>query len=225
MYAFPFLVGILGAAGDAVQAQSLMQSRLRGSRTTVETASNDEVLPSFTRDVLGQRYSDDDASCSAEGITPGVCALASLARLSSASSTGRTVDCDKQESRDRLERALIAEIESALAGNHSGIDEQRLRSLEEELRPIYATLPREIPSKSAEGGLGYAAARYLLHQHFLRRHAWYVRGLNPAGDGRRPPDDKEALRSRVAGHLLEACTQRRILVWQISALHKIARFG
>ena len=60
----------------------------------------------------GQRYSDDDASCSAEGhehdaldsqentfletkyvdagITPGVCALASLARLSSASSTGRT---------------------------------------------------------------------------------------------------------------------------------------
>jgi len=34
--------------------------------------------------------------------------------------------------------------------------------------------------------------------------AWYVRGLNPAGDGRRPPDDKEALRSRVAGHLLEA---------------------
>lgn len=204
MYAFPFLVGILGAAGDAVQAQSLMQSRLRGSRTTVETASNDEVLPSsFTRDVLGQRYSDDDASCSAEGITPGVCALASLARLSSASSTGRTVDCDKQESRDRLERALIAEIESALAGNHSGIDEQRLLSLEEELRPIYATLPRELPSKSTEGGLGYAAARYLLHQHFLRRHAWYVRGLNPAGDGRRPPDDKEALRSRVAGHLLE----------------------
>ena len=56
-----------------------------------------------------------------------------------------------------------------------------------------------------------------LHQHFLRNHAarpsqvihclsrqaWYVRGLIPAGDGRRPPDDKEALRSRVAGHLLE----------------------
>lgn len=31
-----------------------------------------------------------------------------------------------------------------------------------ELRPIYATLPRELPSKSTEGGLGYAAARYLL---------------------------------------------------------------
>lgn len=220
MYALPFLVSILCAAGgDPVRAQApaLMQSRLRGTRTVVQdqelanaaARSKMFVTSSFAGDVLGQRYSDDDASCSAEGITPGVCALASLARLSSGQSVqtpGKVVDCDKQESRDRLERALIAEIESASAGNHSGIDAERLRSLEEELKPIYATLPREQRPDAAhgvEGGLGYAAARYLLHQHFLRRHAWYVRGLNPAGDGRRPPDDKEALRSRVAGHLLE----------------------
>lgn len=108
----------------------------------------------------------------------------------------------QQEGEPRLERALIAEIESALAGNHTGIDEKRLRQLEEELRPIYTTLPAK-DADGEEGGLGYAAAKYLLHQHFLRQHAWYVRGLNPAGDGRKPPDDKEALRSRVAGHLLE----------------------
>ena len=96
-------------------------------------------------------------------------------------SGSREADCDKRESRDRLERALIAEIESASAGNHSrcsahvtrekslgGIDKEQLRKLEEvwkmlfgaackqELRPIYATLPRE-----HGGGLGYAAARYL----------------------------------------------------------------
>lgn len=217
MYALPFLVSVLCAAGDPAQAPALMQSRLRGTKTVVQeqelanaaARSQMFVTSSFAGDVLGQRYSDDDASCSAEGITPGVCALASLARLSSGQSvqtSGKVVDCDKQESRDRLERALIVEIESASAGNHSGIDAERLRSLEEELKPIYATLPREQrpdATHGVEGGLGYAAARYLLHQHFLRRHAWYVRGLNPAGDGRRPPDDKEALRSRVAGHLLE----------------------
>eukprot|EP00437_Effrenium_voratum_P003578 CAMPEP_0181429810 /NCGR_PEP_ID=MMETSP1110-20121109/17396_1 /TAXON_ID=174948 /ORGANISM="Symbiodinium sp., Strain CCMP421" /LENGTH=548 /DNA_ID=CAMNT_0023553099 /DNA_START=110 /DNA_END=1754 /DNA_ORIENTATION=+ len=202
MYALLLLTSAGLAAAETAVAPSLMQSRLRGAKTSQATEAM-SPSKSFASAVMGQRYSDDDASCSAEGITPGVCALASLARLSSeSSSTGKVADCDKQESRDRLERALIAEIESAAAGNHTGIDAARLQKLEEELKPIYATLPRE-SSPSGEGGLGYASARYLLHQHFLRQHAWYVRGLNPAGDGRKPPDDKEVLRSRVAGHLLE----------------------
>eukprot|EP00440_Ansanella_granifera_P047047 gb/GFBE01050949.1/.p1 GENE.gb/GFBE01050949.1/~~gb/GFBE01050949.1/.p1 ORF type:complete len:474 (+),score=113.97 gb/GFBE01050949.1/:1-1422(+) len=142
-------------------------------------------------------------------ITPGVCALAALARpTAKPSNPGKTVDCDKQESADRLERALVAEIESALAGNHTGFDAARLQSLEQELQPIFATLPRETPGGEQEGGLGYPAARYLLHQHFLRQRSWYVRGLNPAGDGREPPDNKEGLRSRVAGHLLEVMEKR-----------------
>ena len=47
-----------------------------------------------------------------------------------------------------VERSLISLLRKATAGK--------------ELRPIYATLPRELPNKSTEGGLGYAAARYLL---------------------------------------------------------------
>eukprot|EP00931_Biecheleriopsis_adriatica_P050431 TRINITY_DN291_c0_g2_i1.p1 TRINITY_DN291_c0_g2~~TRINITY_DN291_c0_g2_i1.p1 ORF type:complete len:543 (+),score=127.12 TRINITY_DN291_c0_g2_i1:79-1707(+) len=188
-------------AKGAVMMQN--SGRLRGSK------SESQSQPSTARQMItGQRYSDDDESCSSSGVTPGVCALASLARPPSPAPAsffgGKAADCDKQESADRLERALVAEIEAALAGNHTGFDESRLRALERELQPIFATLPQEKSSRgSPQVGLGYAAARYLLHQHFLRQHSWYVRGLNPAGDGRKPPDDKEALRSRVAGHLLE----------------------
>eukprot|EP00440_Ansanella_granifera_P069967 gb/GFBE01075911.1/.p1 GENE.gb/GFBE01075911.1/~~gb/GFBE01075911.1/.p1 ORF type:complete len:538 (+),score=144.13 gb/GFBE01075911.1/:1-1614(+) len=201
------LIGTLALAVDAqpVQAPSLMQSssRLRGAK-----AAPAEV----TRQIIaGQRYSDDDESCSAEGITPGVCALASLAKppTSPASLASRAgADCDKQESADRLERALLAEIESAMMGNHTGFDAAKLQSLEQELNPIFATLPHEQPADGKPGGLGFAAARYLLHQHFLRQHSWHVRGLNPVGDGRQPPDAKEALRSRVAGHLLEVMEKK-----------------
>ncbi|CAE7246508.1 licD [Symbiodinium microadriaticum] len=183
------------AAAHPVRAYSMMQSRLRGAKPTVQFLDEDGVGPSrgpepssgsFATAVLGQKYSDDDESCSAEGITPGVCALASLAR-SAPTLLAKQADCDKQESRDRLERALIAEIESALAGSHAGINTTQLQRLEKELKPIYATLQQ---AEGSREGLGYSAARYLLHQHFLRQHAWYVRGLNPAGDGRKPPDDK-----------------------------------
>lgn len=208
----------LASAALPAAGNSLMQSRLRGSRTTVESTDKDaEVVtadaetksfpaqsPTNPKTLFGgQRYSDDDESCSAEGITPGVCALASLARPPpvAVASEGAGADCDKKESAERLERALIAEIESALAGNHTGFDESRLQALKQELEPLFETLPHEMAA--SEGGLGLPSARYLLHQHFLRQHHWYVRGLDPAGDSRKPPNDKEALRSRVAGHLLE----------------------
>ena len=56
--------------------------------------------------------------------------------------------------------------------------------------------------------------------------AWYVRGLNPAGDGRRPPDDKEALRSRVAGHLLEVSgLESCFCSFLFFALHESPDFG
>jgi len=220
MRAFIFTLTVLlqrtsASVASPAQSNALMQSRLRGSKTVVRSAEQDEMVvtadagtdslpvekPATPRSLFGgQQYSDDDESCSADGITPGVCALASLARPPPVAK-GAASDCDKKESADRLERALIAEIESALAGKHAGFDEARLTALEQELEPLFATLPHEMGTPDA--GLGLASARYLLHQHFLRQKHWYVRGLDPAGDGRKPPNDKEALRSRVAGHLLE----------------------
>jgi len=204
-------------AGEVpAKGQVLMQSssKLRGSKTVVggpQAAA--PPSPSFQKPrelITGQRYSDDDESCSAEGITPGICALASLGKGTPPASTSLfgsgSADCDKKESAERLERALMAEIDSALAGNHTGFGSARLQLLEERLEPVFATLPHE--DGSGTGGLGLSPARYLLHQHFLRKRSWYVRGLNPAGDGRKPPGAKEELRSRVAGHLLEVLESR-----------------
>ncbi|CAJ1326878.1 unnamed protein product [Effrenium voratum] len=220
-----FIVALLGSqclvSASLVETASLMQSRLRGSKTAETSISSTEVLfedsasdlppepkgktvPNFAR------FSDDDESCTTQGLSPGVCALSSLARPTLASHRLRKVagDCDEKESQERLERALVAEIEAGLAGNHSAFNAQRLQVLQKELQPLYATLPHEVPLADIEGGLGLSSARYLLHQYFLRTHSWYVRGLNPAGDGRQPPEHKEALRSRVAGHLLEVLERK-----------------
>jgi len=210
------------ATAISADGVALMQSRLRGSKTTEtsgETSisfSGGDVDPAPSREkapakkIIGDRYSDDDESCSAEGLSPGVCALTSLARPRLVQTRLRksAADCDEEESRARLERALVAEIETALAGNHTAFDTARLQELEKDLNPLYVTLPHEYPLADIEGGLGLSSARYLLHQYFLRYHSWYVRGLNPAGDGRQPPDHKEALRSRVAGHLLQVLEQK-----------------
>ncbi|CAE7493558.1 licD, partial [Symbiodinium pilosum] len=143
----------------AAEGVVLMQSRLRGSKTT-ETSGETSITfedadtsrESSLEEALGARYSDDDESCSAEGLSPGVCALSSLARPRVVKTRLRksVADCDEEESRARLERALVAEIESALAGNHSAFDDSRLQKLEEDLRPLYATLPHEYPLADIE---------------------------------------------------------------------------
>jgi len=52
----------------------------------------------------------------------------------------------------------------------------KLRVLEQELRPLLATLPL-----STGGTYGPTAVCYALHKHFLRKHAWLVKGLDPQG--------------------------------------------
>eukprot|EP00913_Durusdinium_trenchii_P029503 g27655.t1 len=130
------------------------------------------------------RYSDDDESCTTEGLSPGVCALSSLARpLASKRLRKPVADCDENESREglaraMLERALVAKIEAGLVGNHSGFDTTRLQSLEKDDRHGHTTWMSCFHCQTSRAA-----------------SAWC--------DGRQPPDHKEALRSRVAGHLLE----------------------
>lgn len=54
--------------------------------------------------------------------------------------------------------------------------EDRLATVEAQLRGTYAALP-----KNEQGRLGSQGVRYLLHRHFLHQHAWLVRGLRPDG--------------------------------------------
>jgi hypothetical protein len=64
---------------------------------------------------------------------------------------------------------------SELASNaHGGIAQDRIQSLEEALRPMFAVVPRE-----ADGTLPHAVVRYLLHRFFVQRHGWFIRGLEP----------------------------------------------
>jgi len=51
-----------------------------------------------------------------------------------------------------------------------------LSVLEQELKPLLATLPM-----TTEGTYGPVAVRYVLHKHMLRKHAWLVKGLDPQG--------------------------------------------
>jgi len=160
------------------------------------------------------QFSDDDETCTSEGLTPVVCALTALARptkvtRSKFGSESDLKDLARPESAERLEHALLTEIDLALAGNHSSsaFTDERIAQLQDELAPVFATLPHEKASE-ASNGLGLAAARYLLHQHFLRRHSWHVRGLNPAADARKPASQAETLRTQVAGNLLRLLSKK-----------------
>lgn len=54
----------------------------------------------------------------------------------------------------------------------------RLLNITEELRPTFAALP-----KNQHGRLEPSTVRYVVHRYFVQKHAWYVKGLDPEGDG------------------------------------------
>jgi len=67
-----------------------------------------------------------------------------------------------------VEQALLAE----LLGEGSA-----LREAEQELRPMFAALP-----KSAHGLLEPATVRYALHRYFVQKHGWSIQGVDSDGD-------------------------------------------
>jgi len=77
----------------------------------------------------------------------------------------------------KVELLVQEEVKQLLLAELSGhTDSARLHSIEEELRPTYAALP-----KSEEGRLEPAAVRYALHRYFMRKNGWSVKGLDSAG--------------------------------------------
>jgi len=56
------------------------------------------------------------------------------------------------------------------------MDPGRLRQFEDELRPMYAALP-----KDASGALEPAVVRYALHRYFVQKHGWHIKGLELGG--------------------------------------------
>jgi len=141
----------------------------------------------------------EDFRCSAEGLTPGVCVIASLARPPPLTKASRESDFNEQLNHlnpERLEGALLEEIGTALAGTHGGFSMTHIKEVEESLRNFFASLP-----KNGAGRLDHTTVRYALHQQFVRRHSWYIRSLNPVGEAQTPASPGEALRGQVPVHL------------------------
>lgn len=70
-----------------------------------------------------------------------------------------------------LRSAMMEELLNAL-GNSSKVTEQRLRSIEDTLRPTFLSMP-----KNEYGNLDSAGVRYVLHRFFVQRHGMFIKGL------------------------------------------------
>jgi hypothetical protein len=76
------------------------------------------------------------------------------------------------------EHVLLAELEVALGSAHRHATEKRLKRIEKILRPMVSAV-----AKNENGNLGPSAGAYLLHRLFVQRHGWFIRALEPKGQG------------------------------------------
>jgi len=72
---------------------------------------------------------------------------------------------------------MVATLLGELTGTfRPTFSEVRLAELEDALRPMYASLPKE----HGHGKLDHAVSRYALHRLFVGAHGWFIRGLEPS---------------------------------------------
>eukprot|EP00928_Gymnodinium_smaydae_P000925 TRINITY_DN1033_c0_g2_i1.p1 TRINITY_DN1033_c0_g2~~TRINITY_DN1033_c0_g2_i1.p1 ORF type:complete len:590 (+),score=108.83 TRINITY_DN1033_c0_g2_i1:52-1770(+) len=102
-------------------------------------------------------------------------------------------------------REVRTAVQSTLQSEYRADTAERLRTLQDEMRSTYASLP-----KTEFGLLGRAAVRYLLHRHFVRSRAWMVTGLAPTGQHTWAslPSPLEVLRDRTHGSVHELFERR-----------------
>merc|ERR1719401_88412 len=83
----------------------------------------------------------------------------------------------------------------------------KLRGIKDEMRPMFAALP-----KTEQGRLEPSVVRYALHRYFVQKHGWYMMGLDPQGGSwggtapsmimkdRAPAYIQSLFESRMRGH-------------------------
>jgi len=77
-----------------------------------------------------------------------------------------------------LQESLKQEIHQARGSVESEVHALRMHDIETMLRPTFVAMP-----KNQYGNLGRAGVRYILHRLFVQRHGWFVRGVEPNGEG------------------------------------------
>lgn len=111
--------------------------------------------------------------------------------------------------------SLLSEIEESLG---SGSAAKKLNQLEAQLRPMYASLP-----KNEQGGLSHSVVRYALHRLFVQRHGWYVKGLDPDGGSFNSSSPADLLKDQVPTYI-QALFEKR-LHGKGMGLHELAVFA
>jgi hypothetical protein len=168
------------------------------------TASAEELalekleLEALEQKSLSEGNASAGAAWSADGLTPGVRAMADLAQTASASPA---LDMMRPK---RLERALLSEVEAVLSGSHVEIAAERVAQIEQQMRAMFMSLP-----KNTYGRIEHDAARYAMFQRFSRRRGWQVHSLNPAGEAQAPSSKNEELRGKVPVHLLTLLEEKQ----------------
>ena len=71
-------------------------------------------------------------------------------------------------------KSILSELTTNFRRGH---EENHLRELEADLRPMYVTM-----QKNEHGSVGFAQARYVIHRLFVEKHGWTIAGLEPWGD-------------------------------------------
>jgi len=137
--------------------------------------------------------------------------LASLVLRSDASAFLEARAEDKYITKEDVEQALLSELSGVATS-------AKLRSIEEELRPMYASLP-----KNSQGSLEPTVVRYALHRFFVRRHGWYMLGLDPAGAGWDSSAPSSIMKDRAPAYIQSLFEQRS--QGQGLGLHELAVFA
>ena len=101
---------------------------------------------------------------------------------------------------EEVKKTLLEEIEN----NFASVGRRgRLARLETALKPLFDTLP-----KNEHGNLGHSPVRYALHRIFVQRHGWYIKGLEPDGDGWNNTSPAGVLKDRVSSYVEELFEER-----------------
>jgi len=99
-----------------------------------------------------------------------------------------------------VKKTLLEEIEN----NYAAVGTRgRLARLESALKPLFDSLP-----KNEHGNLGHSPVRYALHRIFVQRHGWYIKGLEPDGDGWNNTSPAGVLKDRVSSYVEELFEER-----------------
>jgi len=102
-------------------------------------------------------------------------------------------------SEDDIKTSLLEEVESSIGSGPTS----RLAQMEEILKPIYTSLP-----KNEHGKLGHMTVHYALHRMFVARHGWNIRGLAPIAGGLDSSSPAGILKDQVPEYIQDLFERR-----------------